>query len=221
MKRDDRKLNPSPSRKTATPRLVCGAPLDGGATCQMSVSGPHPCRLHGGPSGFDAGSLPDGLQIHKAFADEGKQAELERYVGSLLDEYQLNETADLRQIILSGVAYVRLLYDGPTMEPRDLDYLSRVVDRHLRNLRATPKEQAGPAGGPAADAGVLGAGVAIGSLMERVRLALSPAQLTRLAQGGPPDGRSAGRGASGSAGRAVEIQEAEELRPAAPDPFDD
>ena len=221
MRRQDHKLNPSPSRATAAPRLVCGAPLDGGATCQVAVSGPHPCRMHGGPSGFEPGSLPEGLRIHKAFADEDRQAELERYVGSLLEEYGLNETADLRQIILSGVAYVRLLHEGPTMEPRDVDYLSRVVDRHLRNLRATPKEQAGPAGGPPADAGVLGAGVAIGSLMERVRLALSPAQLAGLARGAQPGARGPDRGAGRPAGRSVEVQEAEELGPVAPDPFAD
>lgn len=191
MKRRDTALNPA-NAKPPAPARVCGARLnDGSGTCQAPVSGPHPCRHHGGPTGYDEApkGLPDGLVIHKVFKQEDRQRELEKYISSILEEYQLNEAADLRQVILSGVAYVRLLFDGGTKEPREMDYLSRIVDRHLRNLRATPKERAAPtghAGGivPGGDQQGLVNGAALGMFFERVRGVLSPAELAKVASGG-------------------------------------
>ena len=233
MKRKDSALNPSRKPPRAVPKLLCGAPLGGGETCQHAVSSPGPCFAHGGGVNRPDPGLPAGVRVHKAFLQEDRQAELEKYVATVSREYALNEAADLRQAILSGVAYVRLLFDGATMEPKEMDMLSRVVDRHLRNLRATPKEQAAGKvpGGPAEATGLLGAGMMPAGILERVRLALTPTQVRELTQGRQPVVGGA-RLSDGPALRQepVELAQAVEVAPAddglfaepgraAPDPF--
>ena len=220
MQRRDGHLNPDLRVAPSEPTLVCGAPMDGGNSCQRRVTGPHRCRYHGGPTGYeDQNRLPDGLAIHKAFDDEAQQAELEKYVASILNEYDLNETADLRQIVLSGIAYVRLLYDGAKMEPKEMEHLSRIVDRHLRNLRATPREQSGGKTPGAGGSGDLANGLVLGTLLERVRGALSPAQLASIAGGKPT---RLGKGTLADSGSVTpEPADVEILGNSAPDPFDD
>jgi hypothetical protein len=97
----------------------------------------------------------------------------------------LNDAADLRQTLLSGIAFVRLQFEGATMKPQEVDMLSRVVDRHLRNLRATPKEQAAgkttPGGGTPVGPGMMPA-----AILERVRLALTPGQVSAMIAGQRP-----------------------------------
>lgn len=221
MKLNPKRLNPEGPEPSQPPIRVCGAKLaDGSGTCQVAVSGNWRCRAHGGPSGFEDAEtgLPDGVTVHKAFDDEARQLELERYVGSILREYELNEAADMRQTILSGIAYVKLLFDGATMAAKDMDAYSKVVDRHLRNLRATPKEQTSGRQGPGDQdgGGALGAGIAVGALLQRVASVLTAPQVAALKQGRTPATGSRVEPDSGPL-----PAEAEVLAPDAPDPFGD
>ncbi len=161
--------------------------------------------------------LPDGFQIQKVFKQEDRQAELERYVERIMVEYGLNQSADLRQVLLSGIAYVRLVFDGPILEPKDLEHLSRVVDRHLRNLRATPKEQQEARSTGDRDSNLPGpSGLQAAAILERVRVSLSASQLQALA---------GGTGAQAQAPEAgeVEVEDPEFPAPrrAEPDDLDD
>ncbi len=208
MKRQDGALNPARVRAVTTPTRVCGAPLPGGGSCSRASADGQPCADHGGRREEPGpASLPEGFKLHKVFKQEDRQAELDRYVGRILVEYGLNQSADLRQVLLSGIAYVRLLFEGATMDPRELDYLSRVVDRHLRNLRATPKEQAATKGDGASGAdpqGLLPSGQQPSAILERVRLSLTAGQVQDLVSG---------RGLKSGAKAVAEAGEAEELFP--------
>lgn len=216
MQRQDGHLNPDRRSTPSEPEFVCGAPTSKGGTCQQRVTGPYPCRQHGGPSGYEGDELPDGLKVHKVFKEEDQQRELEKYIASILTEYDLNETADLRQIVLSGIAYVRLLFQGAMMDAKDMDNMSRVVDRHLRNLRATPKEQTAGKTPGSGGSGDLANGLVLGTLLERVRGALTPAQLAAAAQGKQP------RLSKGTvADSAPDTAEVEILEEPGPDPFGD
>lgn len=160
MKRKDTALIPDRKRPTLKPPAqVCGAPTLDGAICQRQVAAGGRCWEHGAPGAPDLPSLPDGARIPKAFVQEDRQRELERFVADCLKTYDLNDAADLRQTLLSGIAFVRLQFEGATMKPQEVDMLSRVVDRHLRNLRATPKEQAAgkttPGGGTPVGPGMI------------------------------------------------------------------
>ncbi len=132
--------------------------------------------------------LPAGVAVPALFQDPAWQTALVGFVAELYRDYAgLNTGADLRQILAAGAAHVRLTYGIEALDPKDSELLSRVVDRHLRNLRATPKEQeAGRTGKDGQGAlGALAAGVQVGALLERVRGALSPAQRRALAAGRP------------------------------------
>ncbi len=221
MKRQDGALNPARRRALPAPGRVCGAPLRGGGTCQR-LSADGPCADHGGKKDPDLpAGLPDGFKVHKVFKKEDRQAELERYVERILVEYGLNQSADLRQVLLSGIAYVRLLFDGPTLEPKDLDYLSRVVDRHLRNLRATPKEQQEARSTGDRESNLPGpSGLQAAAILERVRVSLSASQLQALAGG---TGAQAQAQAQAPEAGEVEVEDPEFPAPrrAEPDDLDD
>jgi len=126
------------------------------------------------------------VAVPALFQDPAWQRSLVGFVADIYRDYTgLNTGADLRQILAAGAAHVRLTYGMEALDPKDIELLSRVVDRHLRNLRATPKEQEASRtgkdgkGGP----GLLAAGMQVGALLERVRGALSPAQMRALAGG--------------------------------------
>jgi hypothetical protein len=143
--------------------------------------------------------------VFKGAAEQ--QAELESFVAGCLDEYQLNTVADVRQVLMAGVAYVRLMYSGASIEPKDADYFSRIVDRHLRNLRATPKEQAagrheGDPPGVTDPGKLLAAGIGVGGFLERARQAMGGMALKKLA-----------------AGEEIEQVGGQPVDTAAPDPF--
>ena len=184
MKRQDKFLNPTRPEPERKERRICGAPLPDGGTCQKAVRGDHPCRLHGGPAGYSTGEEKVlEVEVPVVFSENQAQGWLVEYVREIQAEYGLNTAADLRQTILAGVAYVRILLGGSDMNTKDLNNCSLVVDRHLRNLRATPKEQRiGRSPGSDGD-NALGAGMEVGALMERVRVALTPGQVADLASG--------------------------------------
>ena len=167
----------------------CGAELEGGRLCRQPVPmrGMR-CSLHQAkPEDLVPGpELPAGVRVPALFQDPAWQSALTWFVAEIYRDYTgLNTGADLRQILAAGAAHVRLVFGTESLDPKDIELLSRVVDRHLRNLRATPKEQeAGKTGkGGKGAEGLLMAGVQVGALLERVRGALSPAQRRALAAG--------------------------------------
>ncbi|MFA7331973.1 MAG: hypothetical protein WC326_12965 [Candidatus Delongbacteria bacterium] len=169
----------------------CNRELEDGRLCRQPVpmAGMR-CYLHQAkPEDLvPAPDLPAGVVVPSLFQDPAWQLSLVGFVADIYRDYAgLNKGADLRQILAAGAAHVRLTYGMEALEPKDIELLSRVVDRHLRNLRATPKEQeAGRAGKDGKGAlGALAAGVQVGALLERVRGALSPAQRRALAAGRP------------------------------------
>lgn len=218
MKRRDGALNPARQKALPPVKLVCGAPLPGGGCCARPVATPGPCYEHGGPRPAQETGLPAGYRIHKAFAQEDRQLELERYVARIMVEYALNETADLRQVVLSGIAYVRLLFDGATMEAKELEMLSRVVDRHLRNLRATPAAQAAGKTPCTGEGGLPAPGMMPAAILERVRLALTPGQVAAMVGGRGLDQQAPGRTTPAcgldAAVEVVEVVEEDPLFPA-------
>lgn len=184
----------------ATPR--CGKELEGGRLCRAAVSAAGMrCLDHQDVAACDLearSELPAGVVVPAVFLkDKDRQLALEAYVAEIYRDYVgLNTGADLRQILVAGAAYVRLVYDCASMEPKALDFLSKIVDRHLRNLKATPKEIAdgqarGARGG--AELGALAAAAGVGALLERVRGVLTPGQLQALAGGRAPQGLGVGR----------------------------
>jgi hypothetical protein len=168
----------------------CGAELEGGRLCQAVVPmrGMRCRQHHAKPEDLvPAPELPAGVSVPALFQDPAWQFSLVEFVADLYRDYAgLNTGADLRQILAAGAAHVRLTYGMEALDPKDIELLSRVVDRHLRNLRATPKEQEARTGKDGKGAqGVLAAGMQVGALLERVRGALSPAQRSALAAGRP------------------------------------
>lgn len=204
----------------------CLIELDGGRLCQTAVprAGMR-CHRHAAAVPADLVAkldLPEGMTLPQAFpSDPERQLALHNYVAEVYRDYTgLNTGTDLRQILVAGVAYVRLVFEGLTMEARDVDALSKVVDRHLRNLKATPKEiAAGEARGikSGKELGALAAGVGVGALLERVRSVLTPSQLLAMATGKVPRGLGLERLDQADAG-SVEISQDEDQ---APDPFGD
>ena len=173
----------------------CGQVLEGGRICRAVVPAvglrcaDHQTMVAGdllaGPE------LPAGVAVPALFQDPAWQQALVGFVAEIYRDYTgLNTGADLRQILAAGAAHVRLVFGTESLDPKDIELLSRVVDRHLRALRATPKEQeAGRTGKDGKGAqGLLVAGMQVGALLERVRGALSPAQRQALAAGRPVAG---------------------------------
>lgn len=207
----------------ASPR--CGKDLGEGRVCRSAVAAAGMrCSDHQDVMIGDLEAqveLPDGVLVPLVFAqDKDRQRALEGYVAEIYRDYAgLNTGADLRQILMAGAAYVRLLYDGATLDPKAMDFLSKIVDRHLRNLRATPKEIAdGQSKGnrDAAGLGALAAAAGVGALLERVRATMTPGQLKALRAGGAPQGL--GVGAIGAPGAGTEVAQDDDQ---APDPFGD
>ncbi len=172
----------------------CGAAMEGGRLCRQPVpmTGMR-CHLHHArPEDLvPAPELPAGVAVPTLFQDATWQQALVGFVAEIYRDYTgLNTGADLRQILAAGAAHVRLVFGTESLDPKDIELLSRVVDRHLRALRATPKEQeAGRTGKDGKGAqGLLVAGMQVGALLERVRGALSPAQRHALAAGRPVAG---------------------------------
>jgi len=189
----------------------CGAAMEGGRLCRQPVpmAGMR-CYLHQAkPEDLvPAPDLPAGVAVPALFQDATWQQALVGFVAEIYRDYTgLNTGADLRQILAAGAAHVRLVFGTESLDPKDIELLSRVVDRHLRALRATPKEQeAGRTGKDGKGAqGLLVAGMQVGALLERVRGALSPAQRHALAAGNPV----AGAGAAAPLGPAVPADDAE------------
>jgi hypothetical protein len=208
----------------------CGKELDGGRLCRAVALAPGMrCAAHQDVTASDLEArveLPDGVAVPLVFAkDKDRQRALEGYVAEIYRDYAgLNTGADLRQILMAGASYVRLVYDGATMEPKAMDFLSKIVDRHLRNLKATPKEIAdGQAKGnmDAAGLGALAAAAGVGALLERVRATMTPGQMKALRAGGAP--RGLGLEAMGAPGAGVEVAQADgdQADDQAPDPFGD
>lgn len=176
----------------------CNRELDDGRLCRQPVpmAGMR-CYLHQArPEDLVPGpDLPAGVVVPPLFQDPTWQQALVGFVAEIYRDYTgLNTGADLRQILAAGAAHVRLVFGTETLDPKDIELLSRVVDRHLRNLRATPKEQeAGRTGkdGKSNGGNMLLAGVQVGALLERVRGALTPAQRRALAAGRPVAGGEA------------------------------
>jgi len=147
------------------------------------------CHLHQArPEDLVPGpDLPAGVVVPALFQDPAWQLALTWFVAEVYRDYVgLNTGADLRQIVAAGAAHVRLTYGMESLDPKDIELLSRVVDRHLRNLRATPKEQEAKGGKGGKDGpGLLATGVQVGALLERVRGVLTPAQMRALSGGRP------------------------------------
>lgn len=169
----------------------CGAAMEGGRMCRQPVpmTGMR-CHLHQArPEDLvPVPELPAGVAVPTLFQDATWQQALVGFVAEIYRDYTgLNTGADLRQILAAGAAHVRLVFGTESLDPKDIELLSRVVDRHLRALRATPKEQeAGRTGKDGKGAqGLLVAGMQVGALLERVRGALSPAQRRAMAAGRP------------------------------------
>lgn len=189
-------MKPDPSKvdaggkSQALPRLPrCNRELEDGRLCRNTVpmAGMR-CHLHQArPEDLVPGpDLPAGVAVPPLFQDPAWQQALVGFVAEIYRDYVgLNTGADLRQIVAAGAAHVRLTYGMESLDPKDIELLSRVVDRHLRNLRATPKEQEASRTGKEGKgaAGALVAGMQVGALLERVRGALTPAQRQALAAG--------------------------------------
>jgi hypothetical protein len=194
----------------------CGAELDGGRLCRAAVPmrGMR-CGLHQArPEDLVPGpELPAGVRVPALFQDPTWQNALTWFVAEIYRDYTgLNTGADLRQILAAGAAHVRLVFGTETLDPKDIELLSRVVDRHLRNLRATPKEQEASKTGKGGKDGsaLLAAGMGVGALLERVRGALSPAQRRALAAGRPIAGAEALQGHVPALARVLPDDEDEE-----------
>ncbi|MDP2361970.1 MAG: hypothetical protein Q8O14_14675 [bacterium] len=222
MKRDPRKVDTGGRDSPIVTAPRCGKELDGGRICQALVVAPGlRCQHHQDVTAGDLEAkveLPPGVVVPEVFAKEkDRQRALEGYVAEVYRDYAgLNTGADLRQILVAGAAYVRLLYDGAALDPKAMDFLSKIVDRHLRNLKATPKEQGGGDKGKGAGLGALAAAAGVGALLERVRGVLTPGQLKALQAGGAP--RGLGVEAMGRPGACMEVgQDGDE----SPDPFGD
>jgi hypothetical protein len=208
-------------------RPRCGVELPDGRVCRQVVRmlGMR-CQLHQArPEDLVPGpELPAGVAVPQVFRDPAWQHALVGFVAELYRDYQgLNTGADLRQILAAGATHVRLLFGTEGLDPKDIELLSRVVDRHLRNLRATPKEQEASKAGKRGEgeAGLLAAGMGVGALLERVRGVLTPGQMRALAGGrraqglgAPPIGQEVGLAAD-------EAGLAEDDEDQAPDPFGD
>lgn len=198
-------MKPEPGKvDTGTRRGLAGVPrcrreLADGRLCQMAVpmTGMR-CHLHQArPEDLVPGpDLPAGVAVPALFQDPAWQLALTWFVAEVYRDYVgLNTGADLRQIVAAGAAHVRLTYGMECLDPKDIELLSRVVDRHLRNLRATPKEQESKAGKGGKDGpGLLATGVQVGALLERVRGVLTPAQMRALSGGRPVAGAASIQG---------------------------
>lgn len=191
MRLDPNKIGAGPrGHVPAAPR--CGQVLEGGRICRAVVPAAGlRCADHQTTVAGDllAGpELPAGVAVPALFQDPAWQQALVGFVAEIYRDYTgLNTGADLRQILAAGAAHVRLVFGTESLDPKDIELLSRVVDRHLRALRATPKEQeAGRTGkdGKGGGTGLLAAGMGVGALLERVRGVLTPGQLRALAGGG-------------------------------------
>lgn len=225
MKRDPGRIDTGSRGNPIAVSPRCGMEMDGGRLCRSAVpvAGMR-CSDHQdlAPGDLEARpELPPGVVVPEVFPkDKDRQRALEGYVAEIYRDYAgLNTGADLRQILMAGAAYVRLLYDGASLDPKDMDFLSKIVDRHLRNLRATPKEIAdGQSKGnrDAAGLGALAAAAGVGALLERVRATMTPGQLKALRAGGAPQGL--GVGAIGAPGAGIEVAQDDDQ---APDPFGD
>jgi hypothetical protein len=225
MKRNPGNVDTGGDGKPVPVTVRCGKELGDGRLCREPVpTAGMRCRHHPDVAAGDLEArpeLPAGVVVPEVFPkDKDRQRALEAYVAEIYRDYVgLNTGADLRQILVAGAAYVRLVYDCASMEPKALDFLSKIVDRHLRNLRATPKEIAdGQSKGnrDAAGLGALAAAAGVGALLERVRATMTPGQLKALRAGGAPQGL--GVGAIGAPGAGVEVAQDDEQ---APDPFGD
>jgi hypothetical protein len=224
MKRDPGKVDTGSRGNAIAAAPRCGKEIEGGRICRevVAMAGMR-CRHHLDVAAGDLEArpeLPAGVVVPAVFTDPAWQAALVGYVAEIYRDYAgLNTGADLRQILMAGSAYIRLVYGCAALEPKDLDFLSKIVDRHLRNLKATPKEIAdGQSKGnrDAAGLGALAAAAGVGALLERVRATLTPGQLKALRAGGAPQGL--GVGAIGAPGAGVEVAQDDGQ---APDPFGD
>ncbi|MDP2360605.1 MAG: hypothetical protein Q8O14_07615 [bacterium] len=226
MKQEPGKIDTSDQAGPVSIGPRCGTDLGDGRVCRVYVPAAGlRCALHQDVSPGDLEArleLPAGVVVPTVFPkDQDRQRALEGYVAEIYRDYTgLNTGADLRQILVAGAAYVRLVHDCATMEPKALDFLSKIVDRHLRNLKATPKEIAdgqarGVKGG--AQLGALAAAAGVGALLERVRATMTPGQLKALQAGGAP--RGLGVEAMGAPGAGVEVPQDDDDQTA--DPFGD